>query len=317
MSGQPVAIKKLRAEGDPDLLRRFQLEIRTTASLRHKNIVTIHASGEENGEPYLVMEFLEGHTLKQVIQDRRPLSLLDKVRIMTQVAEGLAYAHSKGVVHRDVKPENIMLMPDDNVKIMDFGIALAPNANSAVTQTGGIIGTPSYFAPEQIEGYKANEQTDIFSFGDVYYELLTGDSSFRAYKNDWRALQIAITQLRTAVDRRTAFRLSRGVREPGAPHPRQGARISLSEIRGSATRQRGHPGRSEARRSGRHPAGSSGAHGAGQPADGPEQDPPGLQLEPGNREIRQTPRRNQPANSKRAGAGAGCRVAGGSREANA
>ncbi|MGA3073046.1 MAG: protein kinase [Bryobacteraceae bacterium] len=190
--GQPVAIKKLRAEGDPDLLKRFQMEIRTTAALRHKNIVTIHASGEEDGQLYLVMEFLEGHTLKQIIQERWPLSLLDKVRIMTQVAEGLAYAHAKGVVHRDVKPENIMLLPDDNVKIMDFGIALGPNRNSAVTQTGGIIGTPSYFAPEQLEGYKANEQTDIFSFGDVYYELLTGMHPFEQYKNDWKTLQIAI-----------------------------------------------------------------------------------------------------------------------------
>jgi serine/threonine-protein kinase len=176
--GQPVAIKKLLTEGDPDLLKRFQLEIRTTAALRHKNIVTIHASGEDEGHPYLVMEFLEGRTLKQIIQGRVPLSLLDKVRIMTQVAEGLAYAHSKGVVHRDVKPENIMLLPDDNVKIMDFGIALGPNRNTNVTQTGGIIGTPSYFAPEQLEGYKASEQTDIFSFGDVFYELLTGINPF-------------------------------------------------------------------------------------------------------------------------------------------
>lgn len=190
--GQPVAIKKLRAAGDPDLLKRFQLEIRTTASLRHKNIITIHASGEDGGDPYLVMEFLEGHTLKQVIQERRPLTLLEKVRIMAQVAEGLAYAHSKGVVHRDVKPENIMLLPDDNVKIMDFGIALGPDRNTAVTQTGGIIGTPPYFAPEQLEGLKANEQTDIFAFGDVYYELLTGNHPFERFKGDWKSLQLAI-----------------------------------------------------------------------------------------------------------------------------
>src|SRR6202012_5455555 len=100
----------------------------------------------------------------------RPLSLLDRVRIMTQVADALAYANSQGVVHRDVKPENIMVLPDDSVKIMDFGIALGPNRNTAVTQTGGIIGTPPYFAPEQLEGMKASQQTDIFSFGDVYYE---------------------------------------------------------------------------------------------------------------------------------------------------
>ncbi|HTX33778.1 MAG TPA: protein kinase [Bryobacteraceae bacterium] len=190
--GQKVAIKKLLAKGDPDLLKRFQLEIRTTAALRHKNIVTIHASGEDEGDPYLVMEFLGGQTLKDVIQSGRPLTLLEKVRIMTQVAEGLGYANSKGVVHRDVKPENIMLLADDNVKIMDFGIALGPNRNTAMTQTGGIIGTPPYLAPEQLRGCKANEQTDIFSFGDVYYELLTGVHPFEPYKNNWEALYYAI-----------------------------------------------------------------------------------------------------------------------------
>ncbi len=190
--GQKVAIKKILAKGDPDLLKRFQLEIRTTAALRHKNIVTILASGEDQGDPYLVMEFLEGQTLKDVIQTRSPLPLLDRVRIMTQVAEGLGYANSKGVVHRDVKPENIMVLPDENVKIMDFGIALGPNRNTAVTQTGGIIGTPPYLAPEQLRGSKANEQTDIFSYGDVYYELLTGVHPFHAYKDNWEALCYAI-----------------------------------------------------------------------------------------------------------------------------
>src|SRR5208283_3905593 len=131
---QAVAIKVLLAEDDPDLLRRFQLEVVTTASLHHKNIVTIHASGEEAGIPYLVMELLEGQTLNQIIKQRIPLSLMEKVRIMTQVAEGLAYAHSKGVVHRDVKPANIMLQPDGSVKIMDFGIALAASRRS-VTMT--------------------------------------------------------------------------------------------------------------------------------------------------------------------------------------
>src|SRR4029079_17306115 len=91
-----------------------------------------------------------------------------------------------------VKPENIMLLPDDNVKIMDFGIALGPERTTNVTQTGGLIGTPSYFAPEQLEGHKANEQTDIFSYGDLYYELLTGVHPFAEYKEDFRALQMAI-----------------------------------------------------------------------------------------------------------------------------
>src|SRR5262249_38504262 len=139
--GHKVAIKHMRVElgSDPDMLRRFQYEIRTTAGLRHKNIVTIHASGVENGNPYLVMEFLEGQTLKNLIQARVKLSLLNKVSIMTQAAEGLAYAHSKGIVHRDVKPENIMILADETVKIMDFGIALAPDRSTVMTETGGII----------------------------------------------------------------------------------------------------------------------------------------------------------------------------------
>src|SRR5882724_4904965 len=99
---QSVAIKVLLAEGDADLLKRFQLEVVTTASLHHKNIVTIYASGEEAGTPYLVMELLEGRTLGQVVKQRVPLSLMEKVRIINQVAEGLAYANSRGVVHRDV-----------------------------------------------------------------------------------------------------------------------------------------------------------------------------------------------------------------------
>ena len=190
---QLVAIKTLHATGDPDLVKRFLAEIRINAGLRHQNIVTIFAADtdKETGAPYVVMQFLEGSTLKQVIQAGRSLSLLDKVRIMTQVAAGLAHAHSKGVVHRDVKPENIMLLPDNTVKIMDFGIALAPDRNTTLTQTGGLIGTPPYFAPEQLDGYKANEQTDIFSYGDVYYELLTGHHPFEAYK-DWNSLRVAI-----------------------------------------------------------------------------------------------------------------------------
>ncbi|HLK66771.1 MAG TPA: protein kinase [Bryobacteraceae bacterium] len=178
--GRQVAIKVLLANGDAEKLKRFQAEIGTTGNLRHKNIVTIYESGEEAGNPYLVMELLEGETLREVIAKSRPLSIPDKVKIMTQVAEGLAHAHSREVVHRDVKPENIMLLPDGTVKIMDFGIALAPNRLGTMTQTGFMVGTLNYMAPEQFTQFdvKANEQTDIFAYGNVYYELLTGRHPF-------------------------------------------------------------------------------------------------------------------------------------------
>lgn len=191
---QPVAIKVLLAEGDPELLKRFQLEVVTTASLHHKNIVTIYISGEEGGTPYLVMELLEGKTIGQVIKNKIPLTLTEKVRIIKEVSEGLAFAHSKGVVHRDVKPANIMLLPDGSVKIMDFGIALASNRKTmSVTMDGFVVGTVPYMAPEQFTSEaKASEQTDIFSFGVVCYELLTGRHPFEAYMRDLGALRVAI-----------------------------------------------------------------------------------------------------------------------------
>jgi serine/threonine protein kinase len=170
-----VAIKVLIAESDPDLLRRFKVEVGTTGNLRHKNIVTLYESGEESGVPYLVMELLEGQPLETVIKGQMPLPLLDKVRIMTQVGHGLAYAHSQGVIHRDVKPGNIMLLRDGSIKIMDFGIARVANTNTMVTRAGFLMGTVPYMAPELFEpGARADEQTDVFAYGTVYYEILTG-----------------------------------------------------------------------------------------------------------------------------------------------
>src|ERR1700732_1659496 len=122
--GRDVAVKTLHAGGDRELLVRFRNEAAAAGKLRHRNIVTIHDYGEEDGEPYIVMELLDGADLQRVMQSRRPLTLLQKIQIMGQVAEGLDHAHQNGIVHRDVKPANMMLLPDFNVKIMDFGIAL-------------------------------------------------------------------------------------------------------------------------------------------------------------------------------------------------
>src|ERR1039457_4520852 len=174
-----VAIKVLIAESDPELLKRFQVEVGTTGNLRHKNIVTLYECGEESGVPYLVMELLEGQPLEAVIKERVALTLVEKVRIMSHVAEGRAYAHTQGVIHRDVKPANIMLLRDGSSKIMDFGIARVANKSTMVTREGFIVGTIPYMAPELFErGGKADEQTDVFAYGTVYYELLTGKHPF-------------------------------------------------------------------------------------------------------------------------------------------
>jgi len=175
-----VAIKVLNAPGDSDLVKRFRAEAMTVAKLHHKNIVTVHEFGEENGAPYLVMEFLEGTNVHDLIRQPTPLSLHEKLWIMSEVAEGLQCAHQHGVIHRDVKPANIMRLSDGSVKIMDFGIArLASESAARLTQTGLVIGTLMYMAPEQFSG-TADASTDIFAYGVTFYELLTGRHPFSA-----------------------------------------------------------------------------------------------------------------------------------------
>jgi eukaryotic-like serine/threonine-protein kinase len=177
--GRIVAIKVMNAPGDTDLVRRFHAEAMTVAKLAHKNIVTVHDYGEQDGAPYLVMEYLEGINLQDLIK-QGTLSLLEKVEIMTEVAEGLHCAHKQGITHRDVKPANIMRLADGSVKIMDFGIArIASESANRLTQTGFIVGTWAYMAPEQFNG-TSDAQSDIFAYGVTFYELLTGRNPFSA-----------------------------------------------------------------------------------------------------------------------------------------
>ena len=174
-----VAIKVLIAEDDPELLVRFQAEARATAGLLHPNIVTLYEFSEEAGAPYLVMELLDGQTLQEVIG--KPLSLLDKVNIMYQVAEGLRHAHAKGVVHRDMKPGNIMVLKDGVTKILDFGIArLLDKDGTRRSRQGDFAGTIPYMAPELFHGVDADKLADIFAYGVIFYELLTGEQPFYA-----------------------------------------------------------------------------------------------------------------------------------------
>jgi serine/threonine-protein kinase len=179
--GRMVAVKVLTAEGDADLLTRFRNEAAAAGKLRHRNIVTIFDFGEQERTAYIVMELLDGEDLQRVIAGRTAMTLLAKVEIMSQIAEGLHHAHSHGIVHRDVKPANIMLLADRTVKIMDFGIALlAQTVTSRLTPQGNIIGTLNYMAPEQFQGLPADALGDIFAYGILSYELLTGRHPFQA-----------------------------------------------------------------------------------------------------------------------------------------
>jgi serine/threonine protein kinase len=157
---------------------RFLREAQAAGSLRHHNIVTVYDHGEDGGQPYIAMELVEGVDLEAVIRSREPLPVEAKIDILRQVCEGLSCAHRSGIVHRDVKPANIRVTPDGDVKIMDFGIAHLQS--STMTRGGAVLGTVHYMAPEQVEGRKADHRADIFSVGAIAYELLAYRRPFDA-----------------------------------------------------------------------------------------------------------------------------------------
>ena len=178
--GRTVAIKLLTGSGDPSVLARFKLEATAAGNLHHKNIITIYDFGQHEDLWYLVMEYLEGEDLQKTMARRKNLSVIDKVQIMSQVAEGLHCAHEHGVIHRDIKPANIMVLPDSTVKLMDFGIARMTDPDaSRQTKTGFFVGTLLYISPEQLGGGDATVVADIWAYGVILYELLTGIHPFR------------------------------------------------------------------------------------------------------------------------------------------
>jgi serine/threonine-protein kinase len=174
-----VAIKTLKPNyvNQETFVDRFKREAKTAANLNHPNIVQIFDWGIE-GEPYFVMEYIEGNTLTSIIAKNRTISLSDILFIGAQVSSGLHAAHQKGLVHRDIKPGNIMITPDGKVKVTDFGIVSLQNEESDITKTGSILGTASYISPEQAQGKSVSIESDLYSLGTVLYELITGKAPF-------------------------------------------------------------------------------------------------------------------------------------------
>jgi serine/threonine-protein kinase len=156
---------------------RFYQEARAAGRLSHHNIVTIYDVGKSGDVAYIAMEFLEGRELRDILNEKRVLPVEQVIDIVAQVAEGLAYAHERGIVHRDVKPSNIMVAHDGHVKITDFGIARMASA-AVRTQTGMVLGSPKYMSPEQVVGKVTDQRSDIFSLGIMLYEMLTGRAPF-------------------------------------------------------------------------------------------------------------------------------------------
>ena len=174
-----VAIKTLKPNyvNQETFVDRFKREAKTAANLNHPNIVQIFDWGIED-EPYFVMEYIEGNTLTSIIAKNRTISLGDILFIGAQVSSGLHAAHQKGLVHRDIKPGNIMITPDGKVKVTDFGIVSLQNEESDITKTGSVLGTASYISPEQAQGKPVSIESDLYSLGTVLYELITGRAPF-------------------------------------------------------------------------------------------------------------------------------------------
>jgi predicted Ser/Thr protein kinase len=177
--GRTVALKTMRLDvhglDAQEMVRRFQNEARAAGVLNHPNIVTIYDAGEQDGIFYIAMEFIEGTTLHELLAEKRVLATEEVLQLTRQICRGLDYAHSNGIVHRDIKPANIMITGNGTVKIMDFGIA---KSGGQVTNTGQVLGTPNYMAPEQVKGRQLDGRSDLFSLGVILYEMLTGEKPF-------------------------------------------------------------------------------------------------------------------------------------------
>src|SRR3712207_5528913 len=198
--GRPVAVKVLRSEftGDPTWLARFRAEAQNAAALSHENIACVYdygetTAGDGSGETlaYLVMELVQGQPLSDLLRRSGRMDTATALRILGQTAAGLAEAHRAGMVHRDVKPANILVTPDGDVKITDFGIAWSARS-VALTQTGQVLGTPQYLSPEQAEGRQATPASDVYALGLIGYECLTGRAAF----DGENAVTIALKQVR-------------------------------------------------------------------------------------------------------------------------
>src|SRR5512136_2944521 len=177
-----VAVKVLPRQfaEDPSFVGRFEQEARTIAKLEHPHILPVHDYGEQEGVTYLVMRFVGGGTLKDLITGRGPLSSDEMLRIMEQVGGALGYAHSQGVIHRDINPSNVLIDSRGDCFLTDFGIARLVAGATEFTATGRVVGTPAYMAPEQGMGEKADARSDIYALGVILYEMATGRVPYEA-----------------------------------------------------------------------------------------------------------------------------------------
>jgi serine/threonine protein kinase len=175
-----VALKVLHPHygDDEEYVERFRREARSVAQLSHPHIVTVIDRGEDDGQQFIVFEYIDGENLKQLVARTGPLPARRALEFAIEIADALAFAHEHGLIHRDVKPQNVLVSPEGDAKVTDFGIARSLDVEHGVTQTGTVLGTSNYLSPEQASGKPTTPATDVYSLGVVLYELLTGDVPF-------------------------------------------------------------------------------------------------------------------------------------------
>ncbi len=223
-----VVIKQLMKNLDGEAQARFKREAKLCANLNHRNIVEIYDYFREGGEQFLVMEYIDGYSLADIIEKQAPLEPLLAAGIAREVCQALVCAHKNGIIHRDIKPKNILISKEGVVKLTDFGVARDIEAPD-LTTTGAIIGTPFYMSPEQAGGGKAGFQSDIFSLGVVLYEMVTGKKPFVAEENQGIIAKICRGQYRSPfwLDPHHSWRLSRIINKAMKRNP--GSRFKSAE----------------------------------------------------------------------------------------
>src|SRR5258708_7856474 len=176
-----VALKVIRGDmaANPEILRRFKQELILARQITHKNVIRIFDLGQADGIKFITMEYIEGQDLQGLLKQKKKLEPADAAKIIAQVCRALEVAHAEGVIHRDLKPQNIMLDKTGRVYVMDFGIARS-TLTSSMTQTGALIGTPDYMSPEQAKGQTVDARSDLFAIGIIFYEILSGQSPYIA-----------------------------------------------------------------------------------------------------------------------------------------
>ena len=204
--GLLVALKVLRVQGE-EMRKRFEREARMIGRFQHPNIVTVYDVGLHEGQPFIAMEYIPGETLAEKILRQEPLHLSRRLEFIEELCDGLAYAHQRGVVHRDVKPANLIVHRESGrLKILDFGIARPTVKDTGITQLGTRLGTPRYMAPEQVQGFPVDQRTDVFAVGLVLYEALAYQPAFPGDEGQLVAYRITHESPLTLTRGRTSTR---------------------------------------------------------------------------------------------------------------